>query len=209
MAAIHLSKAVGGDAFLGFISAVAFATILAVVSGLTLSGASAISHDLYASVFRKGAVGEGEEVRVSRYATIVLGVSAIFLGIAFEQQNVAYMVGLAFAIAASVNFPILFLSMYWRKLTTRGAFIGGSLGLVTAVSCMILGPTIWVDILHHDAPIFHYKHPALFSMSVAFIGIYVFSLLDQSAGAKQEHAAFDNQFVRSQTGLGIDAAAEH
>ena len=209
MAAIHLSKAVGGDAFLGFISAVAFATILAVVSGLTLSGASAISHDLYASVIRKGAVGEGDELRVSRYSTIALGIAAIFLGISFEQQNVAYMVGLAFAIAASVNFPILFLSMYWRKLTTRGAFIGGSLGLITAVGCMILGPTIWVDILKNDAAIFPYKHPALFSISVAFMGILVFSKLDNSEQARQEHAAFDSQFVRSQTGLGIDAAAEH
>ena len=209
MAAIHLSKAVGGDAFLGFISAVAFATILAVVSGLTLSGASAISHDLYASVIRKGAVAEGEEVRVSRYATIALGIAAIFLGIAFEQQNVAYMVGLAFAIAASVNFPILFLSMFWRRLTTKGAFIGGGLGLITAVGCMILGPTIWVDILQNDAPIFPYKHPALFSISIAFIGIYVFSVLDDSETATRERNAFDNQFVRSQTGLGIDAAAEH
>ena len=209
MAAIHLSKAVGGDAFLGFISAVAFATILAVVSGLTLSGASAISHDLYASVFRHGDAAEGEEVRVSRIATLLLGVSAILLGIAFEQQNVAYMVGLAFAIAASVNFPILFLSMYWRRLSTRGAFIGGSLGLLTAVGCMILGPTIWVDILKNAEPVFPYKHPALFSMSVAFIGIAVFSLLDNTAIAKGEQQAFDNQFVRSQTGLGIDAAAEH
>ncbi|MGR8947440.1 MAG: cation acetate symporter [Gammaproteobacteria bacterium] len=209
MAAIHLSKAVGGDAFLGFISAVAFATILAVVSGLTLSGASAISHDLYASVIRKGKVAEGEEVRVSRYATIALGIAAIFLGIAFEQQNVAYMVGLAFAIAASVNFPILFLSMYWKRLSTRGAFIGGSLGLITAVACMIFGPTIWVDILKNDAAIFPYKHPALFSMSVAFIGIFVFSVLDNSKNATEERQAFDNQFVRSQTGLGIDAAAEH
>ena len=209
MAAIHLSKAVGGDAFLGFISAVAFATILAVVSGLTLSGASAISHDLYASVIRKGKVAEGEEVRVSRYATIALGIAAIFLGIAFEQQNVAYMVGLAFAIAASVNFPILFLSMYWRRLSTRGAFIGGSLGLITAVTCMILGPTIWVDILGNDAAIFPYKHPALFSMSVAFGGIFLFSILDSSKNAQQERLAFENQFVRSQTGVGIDAAAEH
>ena len=209
MAAIHLSHAAAGDLFLGFISAVAFATILAVVSGLTLSGASAISHDLYASVIRKGKVAEGEEVRVSRYATIALGIAAIFLGIAFEQQNVAYMVGLAFAIAASVNFPILFLSMYWRRLSTRGAFIGGSLGLITAVACMILGPTIWVDILGNDAAIFPYKHPALFSMSVAFGGIFLFSILDSSKNAQQERLAFENQFVRSQTGVGIDAAAEH
>jgi len=209
MAAIHLSQAVGGEVFLGFISAVAFATILAVVSGLTLSGASAISHDLYASVIRHGEVLEGEEMRVSRMATIALGIAAIFLGIIFEQQNVAYMVGLAFAIAASVNFPILFLSMYWRKLTSNGAFIGGSIGLITAISCMIFGPTIWVDILGNSVAIFPYKHPALFSMSAAFIGIIVVSLLDKSKSAKEEIEAFTDQYVRSQTGLGSEGSAGH
>jgi len=209
MAAIHLSQAVGGEIFLGFISAVAFATILAVVSGLTLSGASAISHDLYASIIRHGEILEGEEVRVSRIATIVLGIVTILLGILFEQQNVAYMVGLAFAIAASVNFPILFLSMYWRKLTTNGAFIGGSLGLITSVTCMILGPTIWVDILGNAEPIFPYKHPALFSMTTAFVGIIVISLLDNGKNAKDEVAAFSDQYVRSQTGLGAEGAAAH
>jgi cation/acetate symporter len=209
MAAIHLSKAVGGEVFLGFISAVAFATILAVVSGLTLSGASAISHDLYASVIRHGQVLEGEEVRVSRISTIALGIVAIFLGIIFEQQNVAYMVGLAFAIAASVNFPILFLSMYWQKLTTRGAFVGGSIGLITAILCMIFGPTIWVDILGNEQAIFPYKHPALFSMSAAFIFIFLVSKLDNSESAKAEALEFENQYVRSQTGLGAEGAAEH
>ena len=209
MAAIHLSKAVGGEVFLGFISAVAFATILAVVSGLTLAGASAISHDLYASVLRKGEVKEGEEIRMSRIATVGLGVAAIFLGILFEQQNVAYMVGLAFAIAASVNFPVLFLSMYWQRLTTRGAFIGGSIGLITAVSCMILGPTIWVDIMGNAEAIFPYKHPALFSISAAFISIYIISKLDNSASAREEALAFEDQYVRSQTGLGSEGSVQH
>jgi cation/acetate symporter len=208
MAAIHLSKAVGGEAFLGFISAVAFATILAVVSGLTLSGASAISHDIYASVIKKGDALEGEELRVSRIATIVLGIAAIFLGIVFEQQNVAYMVGLAFAIAASVNFPILFLSMYWQNLTTRGAFIGGSIGLITAVLCMIFGPTIWVDILGNAEPIFPYKHPALFSMSAAFVSIYLISIFDKSQSGQEEIIAFQYQYVRSQTGLGAEGSKE-
>lgn len=209
MAAIHLSKAVGGEVFLGFISAVAFATILAVVSGLTLSGASAISHDLYASVIRHGEVLEGEEIRVSRIATIILGIAAIFLGIIFEQQNVAYMVGLAFAIAASVNFPVLFLSMFWQRLTTRGAFIGGSIGLITAVLCMLFGPTIWVDILGNTKAIFPYKHPALFSMSAAFISIYIISKLDNSESARAEALAFEDQYVRSQTGLGSEGSVQH
>ncbi len=209
MAAIHLAKAVGGEMFLGFISAVAFATILAVVSGLTLSGASAISHDLYASVIKHGEIKDGEEVRVSRIATICLGIMAIFLGIVFEQQNVAYMVGLAFAVAASVNFPILFLSMYWKKLTTNGAFIGGSLGLITAVTCMILGPTIWVDILGNAEAIFPYKHPALFSMTAAFVGIYIFSVMDSKQAVTEMESAFKDQYVRSQTGLGAEGATEH
>lgn len=209
MAAVHLSQAVGGEMFLGFISAVAFATILAVVSGLTLSGASAISHDLYASLLRHGEAREGEEVRVSRIATICIGIVAIFLGIIFEKQNVAYMVGLAFAIAASVNFPILFLSMYWQRLTTRGAFVGGAIGLLTAVLCMLFGPTIWVDILGNAEPIFPYKHPALFSVTAAFLFIVVISKLDKSESAKQEARAFEDQYVRSQTGLGAEGAVSH
>ena len=209
MAAVHLSKAVGGDVFLGFISAVAFATILAVVSGLTLAGASAISHDLYASLFCHGKAQEKREVMVSRISTIMLGIVAILLGITFEKQNVAYMVGLAFAIAASVNFPILFFSMYWSRLTTRGAFIGGAAGLLTAILCVLFGPIVWVDILGNTKAIFPYKYPALFSMSIAFISIIIISYLDKSPQAKEEMAAFDDQFVRAQTGLGAEGAAQH
>ena len=209
MAAVHLSKAVGGDVFLGFISAVAFATILAVVSGLTLAGASAISHDLYASLFCHGKVQEKREVMVSRISTIMLGLVAILLGITFEKQNVAYMVGLAFAIAASVNFPILFFSMYWSRLTTRGAFIGGAAGLLTAILCVLFGPIVWVDILGNTKAIFPYKYPALFSMSIAFMSIIIISYLDKSPQAKEEVAAFDDQFVRAQTGLGAEGSAQH
>ena len=209
MAAIHLSHAVGGDLFLGFISAVAFATILAVVSGLTLAGASAISHDLYSNVFVEGKTDEKKEMRVSKIATIGLGLVAIFLGIAFEEQNIAFMVGLAFAIAASANFPILFLSIYWSKLTTRGAFYGGSLGLITAIMLVILGPIVWVQILGNAEAIFPYKYPALFSVSVAFIGIYLFSITDKSQGAKDEEAAFEHQFIRSETGIGSEGASAH
>ena len=200
MAAVHLSQAVGGDFFLGFISAVAFATILAVVSGLTLAGASAISHDVYASLFCKGRPKEGTEILVSKIATIVLGITAMILGLSFENQNVAYMVGLAFAIAASVNFPILFLSMYWGGLTSRGAFVGGAVGLTSAVSCVIFGPTIWVGILGNEQAVFPYKHPALFSMTAAFVSIYLVSILDSSDEADRAKAAFTAQFVRSLVG---------
>jgi cation/acetate symporter len=209
MAAIHLSQAVAGDVFLGFISAVAFATILAVVSGLTLSGASAVSHDLYASVIRRGRAGEGDVVRVSRVSSLVLGVLAVGLGMAFEGQNVAYMVLLAFAVAASVNFPVLFLSMFWRRLSTRGAVWGGAAGLVTAVACMILGPTIWVETLGYDQAIFPYRYPALFSMIASFTITIAVSLLDRSDGARREEAAFEQQYVRSITGMGASGAARH
>ena len=209
MAAIHLANAVGGSLFLGFISAVAFATILAVVSGLTLAGASAVSHDLYASVFKKGKANDKDELRVSKITTVCLGVLAIGLGILFEKQNIAFMVGLAFSIAASCNFPVLFLSMYWKKLTTRGALIGGSLGLLTAVTLMILGPTVWVQVLGNAQAVFPYEYPALFSMAIAFAGIWFFSITDTSASAAEERARFLPQFVRSQTGLGASGAVAH
>ena len=209
MAAIHLSHAVGGDLFLGFISAVAFATILAVVSGLTLAGASAISHDLYANVIEKGVCDEAKEMRVSKIATVVLGMVAIGLGIAFEKQNIAFVVGLAFAIAASSNFPVLFLSMFWSKLTTRGAVVGGILGLTTAIVLVILGPIVWVDIFGNAEAIFPYKYPALFSVSVAFLGIWFFSMTDNSERAKQDREAFEAQDIRSQTGIGAEGASEH
>ncbi len=209
MAAIHLSHAVGGNFFLGFISAVAFATILAVVSGLTLAGASAISHDLYASVIKKGQVDEITEMRVSKIATLVIGILAILLGIAFEKQNIAFMVGLAFAIAASANFPVLFLSMYWKGLTTKGAFRGGLLGLLTAIVLVILGPTVWVSVLGNPEPIFPYKYPALFSVTVAFIGIWFFSKIDNSKEAQEEREKFEAQYIRAQTGIGAEGATSH
>lgn len=202
MAAIHLSKAIGGDLFLGFISAVAFATILAVVSGLTLAGASSISHDLYASVIMKGRATGIDEIRVSKIATVILGVVAIILGILFEEQNIAFMVGLAFAIAASANFPVLFLSMYWKNLTSRGAFIGGFAGLITAIILVIIGPIVWVEILGNETAIFPYKYPALFSVVIAFISIWFFSITDQSARAEKERVEFEHQYIRSQTGIG-------
>jgi len=209
MAAIHLSHAVGGDLFLGFISAVAFATILAVVSGLTLAGATAVSHDLYANVFEKDRCDEAKEMKVSKIATIILGIIAIGLGIAFEKQNIAFVVGLAFAIAASANFPVLFLSMFWSKLTTKGAVIGGSLGLATAIVLVILGPIVWVQIFGYEEAIFPYKYPALFSVSVAFISIWFFSIIDKSPSAQDEIDAYEAQNIRSQTGIGSEGATSH
>lgn len=208
MAAIHLSHVVGGNVFLGFISAVAFATILAVVSGLTLAGASAISHDIYASVINTNATEE-QEIRISKISVIVIGIVGVILGIAFEQQNIAFMVGLAFAIAASANFPILFLSIYWRKLTTRGAVIGGFIGLLTAVILVIIGPIVWVQVLGNEEAIFPYKHPALFSVTTAFIAIWFFSITDNSQRAKDEQKAFEAQSIRAETGIGASGAVDH
>ena len=208
MASVHLSHMLGGNAFLGFISAVAFATILAVVSGLTLAGASAISHDIYANVINPNASDE-QIVRLSKITVILVGIIGVTLGIAFESQNIAYMVGLAFGIAASANFPILFLSIYWSKLTTRGAFIGGFIGLLTAIILVVLSPTVWVDIMKNPTAIFPYKHPALFSVSAAFIAIWFFSITDKSERAAKEIEAFEPQNVRAETGIGADGAVAH
>jgi cation/acetate symporter len=211
MAAVHLADALGGNVFLGFMSAVAFATILAVVAGLTLSGASAVSHDLYATLFKDGKADSASELRVSRIATLCLGVVAVLLGIAFEKQNVAFMVSLAFAVAASANFPVLLLSVLWKDCTTRGAVTGGFLGLIAAVGLTIVSPAVWEDVLGNPkgSAWFPYTSPALFSMLAGFLGTWLFSVLDQSEQAKKERAAYAAQRVRSETGLGATAASEH
>jgi cation/acetate symporter len=211
MAAVHLAKAVGGNVFLGFISAVAFATILAVVAGLTLSGASAVSHDLYAMVVKKGKADSASELKVSRITTLALGVVAVLLGIAFEKQNIAFMVSLAFAIAASANFPVLFLSLLWKDCTTRGAVIGGFLGLISSVVLTVLSPSVWEATLGNPAgsALFPYTSPALFSMSIAFFGIWFFSITDRSKQAAKEREAFKAQQVRAETGLGASRSSGH
>lgn len=208
MPAIHLSHAVGGDLFLGFISAVAFATILAVVAGLTLAGASAIAHDIYANVVNPNAT-EQMEMKVSRIATLVMGVLAVLLGIMFKEMNVAFMVGLAFTIAASSTFPVLFTSMYWKIATTRGVVIGGSIGLIAAVTMVTLSPAVWVAVLGYKEAIVPYSNPALFTVPLAFLSIWFFSKLDNSAQAEQERNAFEAQYIRSQTGIGAEGASEH
>ena len=211
MAALHLATAVGGNVFLGFISAVAFATILAVVAGLTLSGASAVSHDLYATVFKNGKADSASELKVSRITTVVLGIVAVVLGIAFEKQNIAFMVSLAFAIAASANFPVLFMSVLWKNCTTRGATIGGFLGLITAVVLTVLSDSVWVAVLGHPkgSALFPYTSPALFSMTAGFVGIWLFSILDNSEQAAKDRAGYEAQRVRSETGIGASTASAH
>ncbi len=209
MVVMHLANAVGGELLLGFLAAVAFATILAVVSGLALAGASAISHDLYARVIMKGKASETSELRVSKIASIGLGIVAITLGILFERMNVAFMVGLAFGIAASANFPVLILSMYWPGLTTRGAIVGGYAGLLSAVILVVLSKLVWVSVLGNAQAIFPYDQPALFSMPLAFVVTIIVSMLDKSRAAEAEKKAFDDQYVRAQTGYGAAQASAH
>ena len=211
MAAVHLAGAVGGNWFLGFISAVAFATILAVVAGLTLSGASAVSHDLYASVFRKGRVDQADELRVSKITTVILGIVAVVLGIAFEKENVAYMVMLAFVVAASANFPVLFMSVLWKDCTTRGAVVGGFVGLIVAVLTTIGSASVWEAVMHYPkgSAWFPYNSGAIFSIPAAFITIWLVSILDHSARARKDRAGYPPQEVRSETGIGAELAAAH
>ena len=211
MAAVLVAKTVGGDVFYGFISAVAFATILAVVAGLTLSGASAVSHDLYATVFKKGNADSASELKVSRVTTVVLGIVAVLLGIVFEKQNIAFMVSLAFAIAASANFPVLFLSVLWKDCTTKGAVIGGFLGLISSVALTVVSPSVWEATLGNPkgSSLFPYTSPALFSMTIGFVGIWLFSILDRSPAAAKEREAFASQEVRSETGYGASGASGH
>ena len=211
MAAVHLAKAVGGNVFLGFISAVAFATILAVVAGLTLSGASAVSHDLYATVIKKGKADSLAELRMSRITVLCLGAIAVVLGIAFKNQNIAFMVSLAFAVAASANFPVLFMSVLWKDCTTKGAVTGGFLGLVSSVVLTILSPSVWEATLGNpagSAP-FPYTSPALFSMTLAFLGIWLVSKIDNGERARIDRAGFLAQQVRSETGIGASSASAH
>ncbi|MEM7218033.1 MAG: cation acetate symporter [Pseudomonadota bacterium] len=177
MVAVHLARHVGGDVFFGIMSAVAFATILAVVAGLTLACASAVSHDLYAGVFKRGAASEAQEVRVSRLTTVGVGVVMIFLGWAFEGQNVAYLVSLALAVAASTNFPLLVLAIYWDRFTTRAAILGGIAGLVTTITLTILSPAVWVSVLGNDDAVFPSPYPALYSMLAAITVMVLVSLL--------------------------------
>ena len=209
MPAVYLSHAIGGDFFLGFIAAVAFATILAVVSGLTLAGASALSHDIYANVIMKGRATEAQEVWVSKICVVGLGILAVILGIAFEKQNVAYIVALTFSIAACANFPILVLAVFWRGLTTRGAVLGGYTGILGSIGLLIIGPTVWTKVLDMGPAIFPYDFPTFFVLPAVLVVAFIASVTDRSASADKERAAFAAQEVRSETGLGAEVASAH
>lgn len=201
MAAPLLAEFLGGRPFFGFIAAVAFATILAVVAGLTLAGAAALSHDLWASVIRRGARDTTEELRVARLATLALGVVTVLLGITFKGQNVAFMVSLAFAIAASANFPALVLTIFWRRCTTAGAVTSILCGTGVTLALIYLSPTIQLDILHRDAAWFPLKNPALVTMPLAFAAGIIVSLLTPRPAEAQRHAQLKRRML-------LGAAAE-
>jgi cation/acetate symporter len=193
MAAPLLAEVVGGTPFLGFIAAVAFATILAVVAGLTLSGAAALSHDLWVHVVRHGTADEREQFRVARVSTLVLGALAIVLGILFQGQNVAFMVGLAFAIAASANFPALVLSMFWRPFSTRGAQASMLVGTASALALIVLSPTVQVGILGNASAPFPLTNPGLVTIPLSFaVGIAV-SLLAPEPDAAAKFAELEHR----------------
>jgi cation/acetate symporter len=201
MAAPLLAELLGGQAFLGFISAVAFATILAVVAGLTLAGASAFSHDIYVSVIKRGKASEEDQLKVARIATIVFGVFAIALGIAFKGQNVAFMVGLAFAIAASANFPALLMSIVWKRFSTQGAVWSILVGAFSSLTMIVLSPTVWVTIFKFEKAVFPMKNPAIWSMLAAFsVGIVV-SLLTPEREAQEK---FEDEKLRTYLGVGAE-----
>lgn len=203
MTAVYLARQVGGDAFFGFIAAVAFATILAVVSGILISASASVAHDLYTRVIRKGRVSDSHEVAASRIATVVIGAVAIGLSILFRDLNIGVISALVLAIAASVNFPMLILALFWRDLTTRGALVGGATGLIVVVLLTILSPTIWVDVLGHEQAIFPYAYPTLFSMLFAFAVTIGVSLADRSERSKLDRSAYPAQLVRSEVGQAL------
>jgi cation/acetate symporter len=200
MAAIHLASAVGGDFLTGFMSAVSFATILAVVAGLTVSGAAAISHDIYAEVIRKGNPDAGTELALTRATTLVIGVIAIVLGIMFENENVAFIGTMPMVVAASVNFPILFLSLFWPGLTTRGAIAGGAVGLLSSVILIVVGPQVWVSVLGYEQALFPYDYPALFTLPLALAVTWSVSVSDRSDRATIDRHNYHDLLIRSEYG---------
>ncbi|MEN3339875.1 MAG: cation/acetate symporter [Acidobacteriota bacterium] len=201
MAAPLIAELLGGTPFLGFIAAVAFATILAVVAGLTLAGASALSHDIFTHAIRKGRASEQEQIRVARVATVAFGVLAVILGILFKGQNVAFMVGLAFAVAASANFPALLLSIVWRRFNTAGAVSSIVTGAVASVVLIVLSPTIWVDLLHNPHALFPLRNPAIISMPAGFLAGVVASLAVHEPDAESR---FHDEKLRTYLGVGAE-----
>jgi len=201
MAVVHLSRLLGGDVLMGIVSAVTFATILAVVAGLTMASAGALAHDLYAQVLRRGAATEEQELRVFRLATLAVTVVAALLGVAFKGTNISFLVSLAFSVAASANFPVLMLALYWRGLTKRGALIGGAVGLISSTGMLIAGPAIWVDVLRYQQPLFGSNYPTLIAMPLALLTAWAGSLLDARGQDERAGRTFDELAAKASSAL--------
>jgi cation/acetate symporter len=202
MAAPLLAQAVGGSAFFGFICAVAFATMLAVVAGLTLSGVATLCHDVWTNVIRHGKAEEAEQLRVARVATIVIAVLAVILGILFEGQNVAFMAGLAFSIACAANFPSLVLAIIWRRFTTPAAVASILVGTLSSLVMILLSPTVQVDVLGKALPsiaeawwFVPLKNPAIICMPLSFAVAIGVSLLTTEKDADRTFDEMQNRIL--------------
>lgn len=209
MAAVHLSHAVGGDLLMGFISAVAFATILAVVAGLIVAGSATISHDLYAQMICKGSPNLDKELLISKVSAIILCVFGVLLGIVFQHQNVAFIAVMPLVIAASVNFPILILAMYWKRLSTRGAVAGGLVGFISSIVLIVMGPKVWISIIGASEALFPYDYPALFTLPAALLTMIVVSYFDRSQSAQHDRDLYDQQLIAAELATSVSAVAKH
>ncbi|MGF7030227.1 cation/acetate symporter [Paenibacillus mucilaginosus] len=206
MAAPLLARALGGDFFFAFISAVAFATILAVVTGLVLSAASAFSHDFYSSILRKGKVTEKEQVKVARFASVGVAVLSIILSLFAQKLNVAFLVSVAFAVAASANLPVILFTIFWRRFNTAGAVAGMLTGLISALLLVFFSPSVWSPeagkAILVGTPLFPYANPGIISIPLGFLGAIIGTLVTTSSKVPQEHSdKFDEILVQANTGI--------
>lgn len=205
--ALHL----GGPLLLGFISAVAFATILAVVAGLTITASASFAHDIYNSVLKKGKASAKQEVKVAKITTLVIGAAAILGGIGVQGQNVAFLVALAFAVAASANLPTILYSLFWSKFTTRGAVWSMVGGLIAAVGLIIFSPVVSgseTSMLGAgvDFAVFPLKNPGIVSIPLGFFLGWLGSVLDKNHESKKLAAEME---VRELTGFGAEPPVQH
>ena len=200
MTAIHVTTAVGGDLLTGFIAAISFATILAVVAGLTVAGAAAISHDLYAEVLCKGKPDPKRELQLTRITTLAIGAIAVLLGILFQNENVAFIATMPMVVSASVNFPVLLLSLFWSGLTTKGAILGALVGLASSIVLIIVGPQVWVSVLGFKEALFPYDYPALFTLPLALLTAWLVSKTDRSMRASEDRQNYHKLLVQSELG---------
>ncbi|MFS8514527.1 MAG: cation acetate symporter, partial [Planifilum fulgidum] len=196
MAAPLLAEALGGNLFLAFISAVAFATILAVVAGLVISAAGAFAHDFYSNVLRGGKATEAEQMRVAKIASVGVGVVSIILALIAKDMNVAFLVALAFAVASSANLPVILFTLFWKRFNTSGAVWGILSGLISSVVLVLISPNFM-----GDSAIFPLNNPAILSVPIGFLGACLGTLLSKEPESEQK---FPELYVRSNTGIGAE-----